>query len=170
VAAAPDGQGFLVFDHNSQSDAVTVAPLDPKEPPVTVAPPGGGSTPTTPPPTTVPTTTVDTPIATTTVGDQQISFFGPTACVQPPEKVTLRVTSKRKKKLARSKRVKIKQVVFNVDRKKVKDKKSAFKASFSTANMPRGSVHKVGAVVTLKPIGGGKGKNKTLKGKFNVCG
>jgi hypothetical protein len=153
VATAADGQGYAVFDSNSRTGRITVTPLSPTLPPT-----GGGGDDTA------------TPIATTTVGDQQISFFGPTACVQPPEKVTLRVTSKRKKKLSPKKRVKISQVVFNVDKTKVKDKKSAFKAAFSTANMPRGSIHKVGAVVTLKPIKGGKNKKKTLKGRFNVCG
>ena len=149
VAVAPDGQGFVVFDSNSSNGDITVAPLEP------LASAGDAE-----------------PTATTTVGDQEISFFGPTTCVQPPEKVTLRVTSKRKRKLSPRRRVKIKSVVFSVDRTKRTDKRAAFKAAFSTAAMPRGSFHNVRAVVTLAPVvkGAFKNKKKTLKGRFNVCG
>ena len=153
VAAAPDGQGFAVSDTNSSTGKVYVTPLEP-EPPI-VGP--GGESPV---------------LATTTVADQEITFFGPGPCVQPPEKVTLRVTSKRKKKLARNRRAKISIVVFSVDRTKKTDRKAAFKQAFSTASMRRGSVHRVRAVVTLKPVvkGAFKAKKKTLKGRFNVCG
>jgi hypothetical protein len=153
VATAPDGQGFAVFDANAFNGKITVTPLE--SVPTIVGP--GGESPV---------------LATTTVGDQELTFFGPGPCVQPPEKVTLRVTSKRKKKLSPNKRVKVSQVVFSVDKKKVKDKKAAFKAKFSTAAFPRGSVHQVRAAVTLKPVkkGAFKNKKKTLKGRFNVCG
>ena len=145
VATGPDGKGFAVFDANSRTGDITVAPLEPLAP---------------------------EPTATTTVGDQEISFFAPAACVQPPEKVTLRVTSKRKKMLSPNRRVKISSVVFSVDKTKKTDKKAAFKQAFSTAAFPRGSVHQVRAVVTLKPVkkGAFKTKKKTLKGRFNVCG
>ena len=151
VATAPDGQGFAVFDANSDGGAITVTPLE-AEPTITGAP---------------------EPVATSTVADQEISFFGPTGpCVQPPEKVTLRVTSKRKRKLAANRRAKISIVSFAVDKTKKDDKKSAFRQVFSTASFPRGSVHQVRAVVTLKPVkkGAFKPKKKTLKGRFNVCG
>ena len=149
VAVAPDGQGFAVFDSNSANGDIVVTPLDPVG--------GDGDA---------------EPLRTTTVADQELSFFGPTTCVQPPEKVTLRVTSKRKKKLSPRRRVKIKSVVFSVDRTKRTDKRAAFKAAFSTARMPRGSFHRVRAVVTLAPVkkGAFKNKRKTLKGRFNVCG
>ena len=150
VATAPDGQGFAVFDSNSPGGNITVTSLEPQ-----------------------PSLTEDQPTATTSVADQEISFFAPTACVQPPEKVTLRVTSKRKKKLApRRQRAKISIVSFSVDKVKKNDKKAAFRQAFSTASMPRGSVHQVRAVVTLKPVvkGAFKAKKKTLKGRFNVCG
>ena len=170
VAAAPDGQGFAVFDQNSAGGSIVVTPLAPRDPlPGSTPSPGGGTT--GGPGTGTPTPST-TPVATATVGDQELSLFGPTACVQPPEKVTLRVTSKRKKKLARSKRVKIASVVFQVDKTKKKDKKAAFKAAFSTATFPRGSFHSVRASVTLKPVkkGAFKNKRKLLKGRFNVCG
>ena len=159
VAAAADGQGFGVFDQNSNTGSIVVTPLEPRS--------AVPTTPVTPDP---PAT--NDPVDTVTTGGTTIEFFGPTACVQPPEKVTLRVTSKRKKKLSPKKRVKISQAVFYVDKTKKKDKKSAFKQSFSTALFPRGSVHKDGAVVTLKPVkkGAFKTRKKTLKGKFNVCG
>jgi hypothetical protein len=145
VATREDGKGFVVFDGNDRQGSITVAPLEALE---------------------------DAPTATTTVGDQEISFFGPTSCVQPPEKVTLRVTSKRKKKLSPKRRVKISVVVFSVDKTRKTDKKAAFKQSFSTASFPRGTVHQVRAVVTLKPVkkGAFKARKKTLKGRFNVCG
>jgi hypothetical protein len=148
VATGGDGAGWVVFDGNSRTGEVTVLPLEAE---ASLNP---------------------EPTATATVGDQEISFFGPTACVQPPEKVTLRVTSKRKKKLSPKKRAKISIVVFSVDKTKKTDKKSAFKQAFSTAAMPRGTFHSVRAVVTLKPVkkGAFKPKKKTLKGKFNVCG
>jgi hypothetical protein len=145
VAAGADGKGLAVFDANSRQGDVTAIPLEPLA-------------------------NDQTPTATATVGDLEISFLAPTACVQPPEKVTLRVTSRRKRKLSPRLRVKVASVVFSVDRTKVKDKKAAFKAAFSTAAFPRGSKHKVGAVVTLEPVKGGTARTKRLAGAFNVCG
>jgi hypothetical protein len=146
VATDPNGNGFAVFDNNSRTGNITVLPLEPLS--------------------------TNDPVQTTTVGDQELSFFAPNACVQPPEKVTLRVTSKRKKKLSPNRRVKIASIVFSVDKTKKTDKKAAFKQAFSTANFPRGTFHQVRAVVTLKPVkkGAFKNKKKTLKGRFNVCG
>ena len=76
------------------------------------------------------------------------------------------------RKLSPRRRVKIKSVVFSVDRTKRTDRRAAFKAAFSTARMPRGSFHNVRAVVTLAPVekGAFNNKKKTLKGRFNVCG
>jgi hypothetical protein len=147
VSTREDGKGFVVFDGNDRQGNITVAPLEPLA-------------------------DAEEATQTTTVGDQEISFFGPTVCVQPPEKVTLRVTSKRKKKLSPNRRVKIASVVFSVDKTKKTDRKAAFKQAFSTANFPRGTFHQVRAVVTLKPVkkGAFKNKKKTLKGRFNVCG
>jgi len=147
VAAAPSGKGFAVWDANDRQGTITMAALEPLA-------------------------DANEPTQTTTVGDQELSFFAPNACVQPPEKVTLRVTSKRKRKLSPRRRVKVASVVFSVDRTKKTDKKAAFKQAFSTAAFPRGSVHQVRAVVTLRPVvkGAFKNKKKTLKGRFNVCG
>jgi hypothetical protein len=147
VATREDGKGFVVFDGNDRQGDITVAPLEPLA-------------------------DAEEPAQTATVGDQELSFFAPTACVQPPEKVTLRVTSKRKKKLSPNRRVKISSVVFQVDKTKKTDKRAAFKQAFSTANFPRGTVHQVRAAVTLKPVkkGAFKNKKKLLKGRFNVCG
>jgi hypothetical protein len=146
VATDPNGNGFAVFDNNSRTGNITVVPLE--------------------------QLSTNDPVQTTTVGDQELSFFAPNACVQPPEKVTLRVTSKRKKKLSPNRRVKIASIVFSVDKTKKTDKKAAFKQAFSTADFPRGTFHQVRAVVTLKPVkkGAFKNKKKTLKGRFNVCG
>ena len=146
VAIGPDGKGYAVFDANNRTGNITALPLEPLG--------------------------ANDPVQTSTVADQELSFFAPNACVQPPERVTLRVTSKRKRKLSPRRRVKIASVVFSVDRTKRTDKKAAFKQAFSTASFPRGSVHQVRAVVTLRPVvkGAFKNKKKTLKGRFNVCG
>jgi hypothetical protein len=149
VATGSDGKGVAVFDANSRTGDITVVPLEP-----------AGSE------------GLNEPQQTATVGDQELSFFGPTECVQPPERVTLRVTSRRKRRLSPRRRVKIASVVFSVDTIKKTDRKAAFRQSFSTAAFPRGSVHRVRAVVTLRPVvkGAFKNKMKTLKGRFNVCG
>jgi len=146
VATAANGSGFAVFDANNRTGNITALPLEPL----------GASD----------------PVQTSTVADQELSFFGPQQCVQPPERVTLRVTSKRKRQLSPRRRVKIASIVFSVDRAKKTDKKAAFKQAFSTASFPRGTVHQVRAVVTLRPVvkGAFKNKKKTLKGRFNVCG
>jgi hypothetical protein len=112
-----------------------------------------------------------TPVASTTVGGQQISLLAPGGCVDRGTKLQLRVTSKTKKKLSPKKRVKIVKVAFSLDKKKVTDKKAAFKASFSTGGFAAGSIHKAKAKVLLKPVAGkGKKKTKTLKGKIKICG
>jgi hypothetical protein len=86
-------------------------------------------------------------------------------------KITLRVTSKIKKKLSPKKRVKIVYVVFSLDKKKKKDKKAAFKATFGTSGFAPGTTHKLRAKVRLKPVvGKGKKKTKTLNGKLTICG
>ena len=149
VAAGSDGKGVAVFDANSRTGDITVVPLEPAA--------LGGE---------------DEAMQTATVNDQELSFFGPTECVQPPERVTLRVTSRRKRRLSPNRRVKITLVVFSVDRTKKTDRKAAFRQNFSTAAFPRGSVHQVRAVVTLRPVvrAPSRTKKKTLKGRFNVCG
>jgi hypothetical protein len=146
VATGPDGQGFAVFDENRRQGDIWALPLDPLG--------------------------ANDPVQTTTVNDQELSFFSPNACVQPPERVTLRVTSKRKRRLSPRRRVKITSVAFSVDRTKRTDRRAAFRQAFSTASFARGSVHQVRAVVTLAPVvkGAFKNKRKTLKGRFNVCG
>jgi hypothetical protein len=144
VAAAPDGFGFVVFDGNGATGRITAAPLQPFD--------------------------ENDPVATARYANLEVSFFGPHTCLQPPERVNLRVTSKRGKRLSPNRRVKITSVAFSVDRKKVSDRRAAFKAGFSTAGFERGSQHSVRAVVTLVPVKGGKAKKKTLKGSFGVCG
>lgn len=148
VAAGSDGKGVAVFDANSRTGDITVVPLEPAA------------------------IGADQPMQSSTVNDQELSFFGPTECVQPPERVTLRVTSRRKRRLSPRRRVKIASVVFSVDRTRKTDRKAAFRQNFSTAAFPRGSVHTVRAVVTLRPVvkGAFKNKKKTLRGRFNVCG
>jgi hypothetical protein len=152
VSTAANGKGFGVWDGNSNIGSITVAPLE-ALPDLS----GNAGTPDT--------------VATTTVGGVQVSLIAPTSCVHPGDKVALRVTSKVKKKLSPTKRVKITLAVFSVDKKSVKDKKAAFKGIFSTTGFAAGSKHPLKAVVTLKPVKGkGKAKKKTLKGGLTVCG
>jgi hypothetical protein len=104
-------------------------------------------------------------------GDQEVTLLAPGKCVNPGVKITLRVTSKTKHKLAPKKHVKILYVVFSLDKKKKKDKKAAFKATFSTKKLKAPSTHKLRARVRLKPVKGkGKATTKTLKGKLKICG
>ena len=68
--------------------------------------------------------------------------------------------------------MKIKQVVFALDKKKHTDKKAAFKATFPTRGkgFAKGSKHNVEADVQLRPVSGkGKVKKAKLKGKFTIC-
>ena len=147
VAAAGDGKGFAASDGQTGGN-ITATPLDE-----------------------LPEAGADKPTATTTVNGTRISFFAPRECVQEPADIVLRVTSKRKRQLSPRRRVKITKVVFSVDRKKKTDKKKAFRKSFTTRGMKRGSRHKVRAVVRLAPVkkGAFKPKVKRLKGRFRIC-
>jgi hypothetical protein len=180
AAAAADGQGFAVWD--GAGGAVTVVPLEAiaeQEAPAgggnpppgggTPTPPGSGGPPALPPGT--PATAPQAAVSHTTVGNEVITFFGPKSCVIPGQKVKLRVTSKRKKKLAGNKgRSKILVATFFVDTTKKKDKKKAFSQSFVTDTFAAGSVHKVGAKLSLKRLSGNKKKYaKSLKGLTTMC-
>jgi hypothetical protein len=156
VAAGPDGKGLAVWDQNGDSGQVRAIPLIP-------ATGGGDGT----------DGSASNPSDTVTVGggDQEVTLFAPAKCVNPGVKITLRVTSKTKHKLAPKKHVKIVYVIFSVDTKKKKDKKAAFKATFSTAKFKAPSKHKLRARVRLKPAKGkGKPTTKTLKGSLKICG
>jgi hypothetical protein len=155
VATAPDGQGFAVFDSNSDSGAITVTPLDPRS----AITSGGGDS------------GSGDPIASTTVNGTKIDFFGPKECVQKPRNIVLRVTSKRKRQLSPRRRVKITRVRFSMHKTKKTDRKKAFRKSFTTRRLKRGKRYKVGAVVRLAPVkkGAFKPKVKRLKGRFRMC-
>jgi hypothetical protein len=156
VAAGPDGTGLAVWDQNGNSGQVRAIPLVPST--------GGGGDGN--------DGSASTPSDTVTVGggDQEVTLFTPGKCVNPGVKITLRVTSKTKHKLSPKKHVKIVYVVFSLDKKKKKDKKAAFKATFSTKKFKAPSTHKLRAKVRLKPVKGkGKAKTKTLKGKLKIC-
>jgi hypothetical protein len=157
VAAAPDGEGFGVWDGLSNDTPIRVIPLKQG------VPGGGGGDGT--------DGSATTPSDSVTVGGQEVTLLTPGACVNPGVKIKLRVTSKTKQQLSPKKRVKIVYVVFSLDKKKKKDKKAAFKATFKTAGLKAGSTHKLRAKVRLKPVvGKGKKKTKTLKGKLTICG
>jgi hypothetical protein len=172
VSGAPDDSGWVAFQ-----DGVTiqVAPLE-----AIVDPPPSGNPPSNPPsgnPPSNPTpnpgtgTAPSNPIGQVTVGNEVIQLFGPTSCVVPGQKVKLKVTSKRKKKLAGNKgRSKITLATFFIDKTKKKDKKKAFQQSFATDGFARGSAHPLGAKLKLKQLSGKKKKyGKNLKGSMTMC-
>jgi hypothetical protein len=150
VSLAPDQDGFVVTDQQSGGNVIA-APTDPLIEKAEVA---------------------GTPeqVDNTTAGQLDIGLIAPTTCITPPQKIALRVTSKVKKKLSPNKRVKITVAVFSVDKKKVTDKKAAFKGIFATTGFAPGSKHPLKAVVKIKPVvGKGKVKTKTLKGTLTIC-
>jgi hypothetical protein len=158
AAAAPDGEGFAVWDEGGNTSKIGVIPL--KE----GSSSGGGGDDGT-------DGSATSPADAVTVGGQELTLLTPAACVNPGVKITMRVTSKIKQQLSPKKRVKIVNVVFALDKKKKKDKKAAFKATFATAGLKAGSAHKLRAKVLLKPVvGKGKKKTRTLKGKLTICG
>jgi hypothetical protein len=158
VSAAPDEQGFAVWDQNSSNGQIRVVPLKPG---ASVGGGGGGGT----------DGSATSPADSTTVGGQELTLLTPAACVNPGVKIALRVTSKIKHLLSPKKRVKIVHVDFFFDKKHKRDKKAAFKAFFKTKGLKAPSTHKLKAKVLLKPVvGKGKKKTKTLKGKLKICG
>jgi hypothetical protein len=157
VSAAADEQGFAVWDQNQSNGQIRVIPLKPG------SSSGGGGNGT--------DGSATNPADSVTVGGQELTLLTPAACVNPGVKVALRVTSKIKHLLSPKKRVKIVRVDFFFDKKKVTDKKAAFKAFFKTKGLKAPSTHKLKAKVLLKPVvGKGKKKTKTLKGTLKICG
>jgi hypothetical protein len=178
VSTAPDDSGWVSFRDGSN---VSVAPLE-----AIVDPPPGGGSPNpnpgsgnpnpnpgsgNPNPGTGTAPSNPLPGGQITVGNEVIQLFGPTSCVTPGQKVKLRVTSKRKKKLAGNKgRSKITQATFYVDKTKKKDKKKAFQQTFKTDGFAPASNHKLGANLKLKQLSGKKKKyGKKLKGSLTMC-
>jgi hypothetical protein len=157
-AAAPDGEGFAVWDEGGTTSKISVVPLKRGS-----GGGGGGGSGT--------DGSASSPADSVTVGGQQLTLLTPGGCVNPGVTITLRVTSKIKQQLSPKKRVKIVYVVFKVDKKSKKDKKAAFKKTFKTAGFAPGSKHKLRAIVRLKPVlGKGKQTTKTLKGTLTTCG
>jgi hypothetical protein len=117
-----------------------------------------------------------------TVQGTVITFTGPAACVRPPQRYRLRVTSMRKKKIARdrygfTRRVRILSVDFHVDgSRRARDRKAAFKALIPSRGSAVGA-HPLAAKVTLQALRQrgrqrlvGKPFRRTLKTVANVCG
>lgn len=160
IAGSPDGKGFVVADQNATPNSkLRAVPLE-KLP---TAGTGGSSS-------GVNGGAGEAPVASVTVAGQTITLLAPRRCVKSGTKIRLRVTHKQKVKLSPRRRVKIKTVVFNLDRKKKTDKKAAFRKDFSTKGFKAASKHRVGARITLRPVKGrSKFKAATLKGGFKIC-
>ena len=122
------------------------------------------------------------PPAEVTVQGTTITFSGPKGCIKPPQRYRLRVTSTRKKRIARdrygyTRRLRILSVDFHVDgARRARDRKAAFKALVPSAGSAIGP-HPLHAKVTLQPLRQrgrqklvGKTFKRTLKSVANVCG
>jgi hypothetical protein len=118
---------------------------------------------------------------TTTVQGTTITFTGPTRCVVPPSRYRLRVTSMRKKRIAKDRfgyvrRVRILRVDFHVDgKRRSADKRAAFKALLPSRDAAPGE-HALQARVLLQPLRQrgrqklvGKKFRRTLDSVVNVC-
>jgi hypothetical protein len=118
---------------------------------------------------------------TTTVQGTTITFTAPTGCVRPPDRYRLRVTSMRKKRIAKDKfgferRVRILRVDFLVDgQQRASDKRAAFKALLPSTGAAPGA-HALTARVLLQPLRQrgrqilvGKKFRRTLTSAVNVC-
>ena len=121
------------------------------------------------------------PPATTTTNGTQINFTPPKGCVRAGLKYKLRVTSMRKKKIAKDRfgyvrRVRILRVDFTVDgARRLTDKKAAFKAILPSMGMAPGE-HPLTAKVLLQPLKQrgrqvltGKKFTRKLPSAVNVC-
>jgi hypothetical protein len=121
------------------------------------------------------------PPATTTVTGTTITFTGPSGCVAAGKRYKLRVTSMRKKKIARDRfgyerRVRVLRVDFVVDgKRKLTDTRAAFKALLKSDGAAPGE-HKLAAKVLLQPLRArgrqvlvGKKFRRTLPSAVNVC-
>ena len=174
IAAAPDAQGFAVWDDGGSTiRAASLETLPPVEQPGSgqpgPQPPGSGSGPqptgsgdTSPP--------ADLLAGTKDVGGYAVNFYLPGECVPRGAKVRMRVTSKLKKKIAKGQRRKIRSVKFTLVKAKVVDKKAAFKASFDSGSLTPGTFHKASAVVTMRRIKKPRtSKRVKLKGTVQIC-
>ena len=121
------------------------------------------------------------PPATTTVQGTQISLTGPPACVKPPARYRIRVTSIRKKRISKDRfgwvrRVRIHRVEFLVDgKRRMTDRHAAFKALLPSEGAAPGE-HALTARVVLQPLRSkgrqrlvGRKFTRTLKSAVHVC-
>jgi hypothetical protein len=144
-AVAADAKGWAVWDANSATGSVKVAPLD-------YAALSGGAAP------------GETSI---TVGSDIITLKTPAACV-PPGTITavLSVSSKKPKGHVV---VKVKQADFKVDGKlKKRVKKAPFKAVLTITGLKSKSKHSLSAHVLLKSHHGPQ-RSRTITTSFTIC-
>jgi hypothetical protein len=110
------------------------------------------------------------PVTTSVGGGTTITLTGPAGCIAPPDRIKLRVTSMRKKRISRDRfgyirRVRILRVDFLVDgERRLTDKKAAFKALLPSRGAAPGE-HALTARVLLQPLRE-RGKQRLLGKKF----
>jgi hypothetical protein len=177
VVAGADGQGFAAWSGaNGKVRATTLEPAVDSPPPGPGPGPNPGPAPN-PSPGPNPSPNPRSPdgkpgpVATVVIGNEEVTFIAPTQCVASGTRVTLRVTSKAKKRVAGKKgRSRIRRVIFSAGNRKKTDKKAAFRATFATKGMRAGSKHKLAARVRLRQIlKPRKNFNRTLKGALTIC-
>jgi hypothetical protein len=116
------------------------------------------------------------------LGNDVVNFIGPGECVRPGESYRLRVTSTRKRQISKDRfgfvrRIKILRVDFLVDgRRRVRDRKAAFKALLSSAGLAPGSTHTLTARVQMRKLRKrgrqvqiGKKFTRRLPGTVSIC-
>lgn len=191
VAAAPDARGFAVWagdlatTTNANNDQIRMSTLDLLPP----ASSGGADPAPTPPPASTPPAPAPAgkvPVAPSAgartglagsaiAGDIVVQLFAPSGCVSRGERLTLRVTSKARRRLVKGKKSKAKykivKVTFALDKVTRTDKKAPFAARFSTTGLATGA-HSAKAKVTVVKTGSAKRRRalvKTLKVKVKAC-
>jgi hypothetical protein len=116
------------------------------------------------------------------LGNDVVNFIGPGECVSPGERYRLRVTSTRKRQISKDRfgfvrRIKILRVDFLVDnRRRVRDRKAAFKALLSSAGLAAGTTHTLTAKVQMRKLRKrgrqvqiGKKFTRRLPGTVTIC-
>ena len=102
------------------------------------------------------------PSQRTSVGSQVGWFYFPKSCVQPGSEVQLRIAPG-------GGTVRVKRVVFSLDRSRRTDRSASWLASFSTSRFGHGSVHRASAKVSYTRQGVRGALIKRIVRTFRIC-
>jgi hypothetical protein len=105
-----------------------------------------------------------------TLSDQEINFYFPRSCVTAGQAIQLRMTAKTKPSLiGRVPRTKVVRINFSLDRASRTDRSKPWQALFSTRGLRPHSIHRVGAKITFKQVGGQRRIVRTVRRSFRIC-